>query len=666
MSFWAKTGLIFLCLLLAVFAWVYLTGGILLAFLGQDFNQASPLTAYEYWYHYSNDSYITDRLGWSASISALLLILPAIALMMPASRSLYGDARFAKSSEVKKSGLLDGEGVIVGKFNDKYLQLKGQLHVILSAPTRSGKGVGVVIPNLLAWKSSVVVLDIKQENWDITSGFRQKHGQKCFLFNPLATDYRTHKYNPLSYISSNPDFRINDIQKIGNMLFPDKPNTDVIWTATPRSFFLGVVLFLIETGGKLTLGQVLRETLNGGDGSKYFKQAIIERAENGQPLSGECVRALNTYISIASENTRAGVITGFRSQLELWMNPIVDEATSGNDFDLTRLRKDKISIYVGVTPDNLERVAPLLNLFFQQLIDLNTRELPSQDKEIKHDCLLLMDEFTAIGKVGVLSKGISYIAGYGLRMLPIIQSPSQLVDVYGREAADTFTVNHALNIVFPPKATETQAARDISEWLGYETVKGVSTSKTKSIFEKRSPSENISDQRRALLLPQEITSLGADKAIVALENTPPIMAKKIRYFNDPIFVNRLKSVSKTLSALSFSQAKKQLISVIESGELAAPVPTLKLSGNSADSVIDISHFKEDLTDTVERDITAEDIPALASKTLADFSITFPTLDIPQGTDMTEQEILEIADRLSEEVGFLTGDKNTDNKDVAHG
>lgn len=665
MNFWLKIGLVLVCFLLCIFAWSYLTGGILLAFLNQDFNNATPLTAYEFWYHHRSDPYIEDRLIWSATISAIALILPAIAFLIPSSRSLYGEARFAKSAEVKKSGLLDGDGIIVGKFNNKYLQLKGQLHVILSAPTRSGKGVGVVIPNLLAWKNSVVILDIKQENWDITSGFRQKHGQKCFLFNPLSTDYRTHKYNPLSYISTNPDFRINDIQKIGNMLFPDKPNTDVIWTATPRSFFLGVVLFLIETNGKLTLGQVLRETLNGGDGSKYFKQAIIEANENGQPLSGDCIRALNTYISIASENTRAGVITGFRSQLELWMNPIVDAATSGNDFDLRRLRKDKLSIYVGVTPDNLERVAPLLNLFFQQLIDLNTRHLPSQDKEIKHDCLLLMDEFTAIGKVNVLSKGISYIAGYGLRMLPIIQSPSQLVDVYGREAADTFTVNHALNIVFPPKATETQAARDISEWLGYETVKGVSTSKTKNIFEKRSPSENISDQRRALLLPQEITSLGADKAIVALENTPPIMAEKVRYFTDPIFINRLKSVSKTLGKLSFSQAKKQLIKVIESGELSAPVPILKLANSDLDPVMDISHFEEDLTETVRRDITAEDIPALASKTLADFSITFPNLDISQGTDMTEQQILEVADRLSEEVGFLVDDK-ANNKDIEHG
>ncbi len=115
----------------------------------------------------------------------------------------------------------------------------GQQHAIISAPTRSGKGVGIVIPNLLSWPDSVVVLDIKQENWDITSGFRSIHGQECYLFNPAASDYKTHRYNPLAYISQDPNFRIDDIQKIANMLFPDKPGTDTIWTATPRSLFLG-------------------------------------------------------------------------------------------------------------------------------------------------------------------------------------------------------------------------------------------------------------------------------------------------------------------------------------------------------------------------------------------------------------------------------------------
>nr|WP_278279043.1 type IV secretory system conjugative DNA transfer family protein [Xylella fastidiosa] len=119
------------------------------------------------------------------------------------------------------------------------------------------------------------------------------------------------------------------------------PGTDVIWTATPRSLFLGIVLMLLETQGKLvTFGQVLRETLQDGDGSVYFGKIINERAKAGNPYSGPCIRALNSYISIASENTRSGVMTSFRSKLELWMNPIIDAATSGNDFDLRDLRKN--------------------------------------------------------------------------------------------------------------------------------------------------------------------------------------------------------------------------------------------------------------------------------------------------------------------------------------
>ena len=214
---------------------------------------------------------------------------------------------------------------------------------------------------------------------------------------------------------------IDDVQKIGNMLFPDQQGTDPIWTATPRALFLGLVLFLAETPGKLvTIGQVLRESLADGDGAAYLAKIINDRAAENKPLSNACVMALNSYISITSENTRSGVMTSFRSRLELWMNPLVDAATSANDFDLRDLRKRRMTIYLGVTPDNLDRMAPLLNLFFQQLIDLNTRELPERNPDLKYQCLLLPDEFTAMGKIQVLSKGISYIAGYGLRMLSLI------------------------------------------------------------------------------------------------------------------------------------------------------------------------------------------------------------------------------------------------------
>ena len=715
-SFWAKTSIAILLLLAMTGVWAYLSGAFLLLAFHKDYNSANLITYYQYWYHYRTDKAVEKWLLITGGVSFAFVMSPLLVFLIPSKRSLFGDARFAKNSEIRKSGLLGEKGLIVGKYAGRYLMLAGQQHVIMSAPTRSGKGVGVVIPNLLNWPDSVVVLDIKQENWNITSGYRRKYGQACYLFNPAATDYRTHRYNPLHYINSDPNFRIDDVQKIANMLFPDQVGTDVIWTATPRSFFLGVVLYLIETPGKLvTIGQVLRESLVDGDGSHYFARIINARAagekadkwtegeavqqvaddvmtfradagnvrqakiiesmainafinavyqkklEDSAPdastvvrthklrdiekaaasvrkaLSPVCVRALNSFISISSENTRAGVITSFRSRLELWMNPLVDAATSANDFDLRDIRKKRMSIYLGVTPDNLERLAPLMNLLFQQLIDLNTRELPNQNKSLKFPCLLLMDEFTAIGKMGILSKGISYIAGYGLRMMPIIQSPSQLMEVYGKDAAQTFTTNHALQIVFPPKASETQTAKDISEWLGYQTVKGVSESKGTEIFSKRNKSENISDQRRALMLPQEITGLGQDKELVILENVPPILAKKIVYYKSADYVDRLKLVSASLGRLGKKLPNQhQMDHAINRGELAADVPLINLEeyhklvgGDNEPVTVAIPQQQTTAqTVTIKRDATPTDIPLLDTFSVTGFDAKFTDIPIP--------------------------------------
>jgi len=656
---WAKAGLAIGGLLLVVGLWAYLAGGIFMLAYDRKFEEATPLTLYQYWYHYGADAQVQKWLYIASGISLAVLLAPALLFFAPAKQSLFGDARFAKKSEITKAGLFGEKGIIVGKLGGRYLMFEGQQHAIISAPTRSGKGVGIVIPNLLNWPESVVILDIKQENWDITSAYRRKYGQECYLFNPAAVDYRTHRYNPLSYISEDPNFRIDDVQKIGNMLFPDQPGTDVIWTATPRSLFLGVCLYLLETPGKpVTLGQVLRETLVNGDGSAYFAKIINDRAAAGNPLSGACVRGLNTYISIAAENTRSGIIGGFRSRLELWMNPLVDAATSANDFDLRDVRKKRMSIYLGVTPDNLERMAPLLNLFFQQLIDLNTRELPNQNKAIKYTCMLLMDEFTAIGKIPILSKGISYIAGYWLRMMPIIQSPAQLVEVYGKDAAQTFQTNHALQIIYPPKASETQTARDISEWLGYQTVKGISVSKSKSIFGKKTPSESASDQRRALMLPQEITSLGKTRELVVMEDVPPILANKVLYFKDRAFVDRLKAVSARLHALGNKvPTKKQLDDAIEAGELGAPVPKIDLEAHEREMggelPVTVAVPAQGGTEvvTVERPVTPDDVPNLAKLSLASFAVDFSAVEKPAVGELDEAALHAYADSLCQQAGI---------------
>jgi len=675
---WIKVTIAVSLAIVVLVLWAYLAGGIMLATQGQDFNAGTPLTLYQYWFHYNDNAAVMKWIYVSSGASFALLCAPALLFLGKTKRSLYGDARFANPSEVKKSGLLGERGIIVGSYKGRYMMYHGAQHVILSAPTRSGKGVGTVLPNLLNWPDSVVVLDIKQENWDITSGYRAKHGQNCYLFNPAATDYRTHRYNPLFYISKDANFRIDDIQKIANMLFPDQEGTDPIWTATPRSLFMGVVLFLLETPGKLvTLGQVLRETLADGDGAKYFTTIIKDRAASGNPLSGACVRGLNSYVSISSDNTRAGIMTGFRSRLELWNNPLVDAATGANDFDLREVRTKRMSIYIGVTPDNLDRMAPLINLFFQQLVDLNTRELPIErkvkrvnadgtvDLPIKYTCLLLMDEFTAIGKLGVLSKGISYIAGYWLRMLPIIQSPSQLDEVYGKDAAATFKTNHALNIIFPPKATDIQTTKEISEWLGYQTVDGVSTSKGRGLFSK--PNDSTSDQRRELLKPQEVSGLKPGTQLVVVENVPPILAQKITYYSDPVFMDRLKSVSPSLAALGKKiPTKDQLEMAIFHGELGIPVPTIDLQAHNKSvdcdtgsaQILDMIQQSADAEkEVVERPFTSAEIISIDSVSLANFAVDFSSVSAPETDNKMSDSALDIdalnayADALCREVGI---------------
>lgn len=744
---WLKPSLVLAALVAACVLWAYLAGGIFMVAHRHQFDDATPLTLYQYWFYYGAQKSVQRWLYLSGGIAFAMLLAPAIFFFAPAKRSLFGDARFAKTREIRRVGLLQRDkGIIVGRLGRRFLTFGGSQHVIVAAPTRSGKGVGIVIPNLLNWPDSVVVLDVKQENHSITSGFRAKHKQACYLFNPAATDYRSHRYNPLSYISDDPNFRIDDIQKIAGMLFPDQPGTDVIWTATPRTLFLGVVLSLLETPGKpITLGQVLRETLADGDGSQYFGHLISVRAlgarvklatpeeaaaqarldiqtvlagrnkgleqhprlpdmavwsflspgyraalakragelrvadrampdimalvaampvdemssRSGTAFSDACVRALNAYISISSENTRAGVMTSFRSRLELWSNPLVDAATSANDFDLRDVRRRRMSIYLGVSPDNLDRLAPLINLFFQQLIDLNTRELPEFNAALKYQCLIVGDEFTAPGKMGVLSKGIAYIAGYGLRLMPIIQSPAQLVEVYGKDAAQTFLTNHALQVVFPPKASELQTAKDVSEWLGYQTVTGKSESKGKNILTKRERSENTSDQRRALLLPQEITSLGKDKELVVVEDCPPILATKVRYFADRVFTNRLKSVAPSLAAIRRTiPTEAELRRAVKAGELASHVPEIDLAAHHAmlangatqQCIPHAPGSGGTQTIVVERPLAAADVANLPALALDDFAIDFSGIEPPARGELDIAALHAYADSLTRAAG----------------
>ncbi len=508
-----------------------------------DFRDVGLFKTYEYAQAYWGDRYVRLRLigAWAiAGVAAGLPLLGMFALALKkllAGESMFGDARFADRFEIKESGLLGDDGIIVGKIGNRYLMFGGQQFVLLYAPTRSGKGVSTVVPNLLNWNGSVVVLDVKPELWRLTSGYRKKHGQECFMFAPLTNE--THCWNPFFYVSTDPNMRITDIQQIAEMFVPDQAGTDRIWTASPRRLFLGVALYLQETPEiPFTIGELLRQLSTAEDTASYFARVITERENSDTPLSYACKQNLLSFIGVESEKTRSGIKESLTSALDLWANPAIDAATSKNDFDLRDLRRKPMSVYLCLTVDKLAMLAPLINLFFQQLIALNTQVMPADDPTLKHKCLLLLDEFPAIGKVPIVAKSNAFIAGFDLRLLTICQSPSQIREIYGQEAAESFFDNHALELVFATKNNKIR--REISEKLGMKTVKQHSYSRP--LFGGRgSQSYNESEASRALVLPQEITELGFENEIILFENVKPIRAKKVVYWKDKNFQSRLTS-----------------------------------------------------------------------------------------------------------------------------
>ncbi|PLZ01766.1 type IV secretion system protein VirD4 [Burkholderia sp. WAC0059] len=443
------------------------------------------------------------------------------------------------------TGARSGPALVVGVWRGRYLQFAGQQFVLLAAPARSGKGVGIVVPNLLSYPDSVVVLDIKQENFNLTAGFRQAHGQDVYLFNPFAEDGRTHRYNPLSAISAGV-FRVGDILAIGYALYPVGGHDD-FWKDQARNLFLGIVLLLCEwhdarrSGNRevpdcpVTMGEVLRQSSGNGMPVKtYLQQAVLQHR---RLLSGACIDALNRFLA-NDDKVLASILATFNAPLTIWANPIVDAATSANDFDLRDVRKRRMSVYVGITPDHLTEAALLVNLVFSQLVNLNTKELPQDNPALKVQCLLLMDELTSVGKIHIIARAVAYMAGYDLRLLSIVQSASQLESVYGRADARTFVTNHAMQIIYAPR--EQRDANEYSEMLGTFTDRSRSVSRSNAIFGGRGgSSESFSEQRRPLLLPQELKELGRDKEIILLENTKPILADRICYWRDPVFTSRL-------------------------------------------------------------------------------------------------------------------------------
>jgi type IV secretion system protein VirD4 len=533
---------------LAVFA-VYLAGVLFLLLNKANPAQAKLTSIVRYWQLYADDARLRKRLQLAIGVSGtgLLVILPA-ALVVAARprRSLHGDARFATASEVDAAGLTRADSrpsILIGKYRGKFLALPGQLSVMLSAPTRSGKGVGIVIPNLLNWPDSLVALDIKGENFEITAGYRAARGQAVYAFSPFDEHARSHRWNPLSSVRVSELHRVGDLLTIGQVFFPNDTggtSSEAFFNDQARNLFLGLGLLLLESPDlPRTIGEMLRQSSGKGQPLKDHLNAVIgRRRDDGRPLSEECTDALQRLLS-NSDNTLSSVVATFNAPLVVFADAIVDAATSADDFHLEDLRRRRMSVYVRIPPNRLASARPLLNLFFSQLVSLNTRHLPEQDPSLRFQCLLVNDEFTAMGRIGIITSAAAFLAGYNLRLLTVVQAMSQLDAVYGDKESRTFATNHGLQILYAPR--EQRDADEYSAMLGHFTERATSRGRSRSFSThgSSSVSRNESEQRRALLLPQEFKELGRDRLVLVLENCKPILGDKIRYFRDPAFRERL-------------------------------------------------------------------------------------------------------------------------------
>jgi type IV secretion system protein VirD4 len=497
--------------------------------LGLPVAAYDPLKMPQFVWYYRGDPRVVKAMAGGLA-GGLTLLAGLVYALWARGAPLHGAARFASEREIKRHGFRSVAGIIVGRKGGRFLTFGGSEHVLIEAPTRSGKGTGVVIPNLLTWQGSVVVLDVKRENFDASAGFRAHYGQQVFLFNPTDRQARTARYNPLAYIDrSDPDDVIIELQKIATMLFVAPDRGEAFWANGARTGFVGVGAWLTETSDEpLTMGTIYRY-LTEGDARSFFRK---ELADPRVSLSTGCRTALSDFAG-GSDNSFADIKKTITNVLGLWLNPLVDAATSASDFDLRDLRKRPISIYLGVSPDELDRVAPLYNLLFQQLIDLNVRELP--DGETPVPVLVILDEFARLGRASVIASAFSYVAGYGIRLLPVIQSRSQLRGVYGEHVADEIVANCGVEVAFTPK--ELRVANELSDRIGYVGQESITRSLTiNGLLANRSKS--ISEQRRALLLPQELMQFPADRLILLRGGIPPIIGTKIFYFKSRFFKSR--------------------------------------------------------------------------------------------------------------------------------
>ena len=433
--------------------------------------------------------------------------------------------------------------MLIGKSSDGYINFTGSEHCSLYARTGTGKSSSVVIPNCFAWRGSLVVLDVKGEAFKATAGYRKYGlGQDVYLFDPAAENERTHRWNPLQPVQRDSTSRFDQISRQAFMLFPDasvgsSSNADAFWIPSARGAFIAVATLLAETpGADFTIANVLRMFARSDSRDVLARMIRQRRASRGPCYSQIAIDGLSDYLGGSGDQV-GGIRKMTSTRLQAWFNPRIAASTAVSDFDIRQIRRRPMTIYVTVQPGNIARMRPVLSLFFDALVNLNTDVVPEDDPAIRWQTLVLLDEFIRLGKMESLSEAAQYVRGYGLRLLYVVQSKAQLRAKYGPDAAEDLFDNTGCEIVFG--TNDLKLTKELSERMGDDTINVVTKNRPRWLawmnWNKQSEAEH--PHRRPLMLPQEIARLSPTEQLILRPGMLPAKTAQARWYDDPHFTS---------------------------------------------------------------------------------------------------------------------------------
>jgi len=495
------------------------------------------------WWWYFYDAYAPEVFATGGIIAAsggFIAIAVAIGMSVWRAREAkkvetYGSARWADTEEVKDAGLLGPDGVVLGKLDRAYLRHDGPEHVLCFAPTRSGKGIGLVVPSLLTWPGSAIVHDIKGENWQLTAGFRAKHG-RVLLFDP--TNPNSSAYNPLLEVRRG-EWEVRDVQNIADILVDPEGSLEKRnhWEKTSHALLVGAILHVLYAGQDKTLAGVAAFLSDPKRPIESTLDAMMKTAHLGEAGPHPVIASAARELLNKSDNERSGVLSTAMSFLGLYRDPVVAEVTRRCDWRISDIVGDARSttLYLVVPPSDINRTKPLIRLLLNQIGRRLTEDL--QAKVGRHRLLLMLDEFPALGRLDFFESALAFMAGYGLKSFLIAQSLNQIEKAYGannsildnchvrvsfatNDERTAKRVSDALGTATEMKAMRNYAGHRLSPWLGHLMV-------------------SRSETARQLLTPGEIMQLPPTDEIVMVAGTPPIRAKKARYYEDARFKERI-------------------------------------------------------------------------------------------------------------------------------